>query len=696
MTGRSADIMIGTQDPQSIAHAPTSPPSKRARGTPEPSTAPSKSLPAEQTQRKEADPRTLASGTDEKKPPEQKADLAKSPLHTIPAKDKPSSVTTQSNEPAMSRLPPMLSPLSSESVMSRLPPMLSPLSSDIEKELAKLGTAKSDTSLDQTSTKTSKADRAHMAKGNKTVNSTSAEKLTASAKLPRSSPSTKGPQEQKQLTSESRQIVKDAAPNKSMTPKSSSNGPPNGSKGASIPTPKTTPEGPKKIRLRIVIAIKRKANRKNLATYLRMKPTPGRNSLFPNRPLEQQNLRSGTSIPENRSFDKPAHRVDDKIEVSGRSKPANKPETPKIGEKRGRAPDEAHSIDEPPSKRKPNGRIPQTQKTHTPRAPPTSSPATSHVGSAQKPPTSTPRSDLNGSAMVRASSGQGSVHTPQAPHVNGTPDTGRRYRSYASPDKPISPNSEDLRAESVKYMATAVALKHDADVFMKKQEGMTDDDRKHGLLIGTESVLCFITAFTLQDTRRTHSDRGAWKSILPYLLTLQEAARIGDLKHMNGLLSQLEGIIRDQIAYADMQLLDNKTLLHDPANGGIDSSKAKERKAEEYIKHCQDFHNHSMKAQNAWRSGWQMLDVIDVQAQYPKTWDKRDTRRLAYGKGKETISKGKYARGYNLPMNNMTSGLEAVSFGMNFIKEWSRTSGVEWQPKLVLSERASVMGAIMS
>jgi len=214
---------------------------------------------------------------------------------------------------------------------------------------------------------------------------------------------------------------------------------------------------------------------------------------------------------------------------------------------------------------------------------------------------------------------------------------------------------------------------------------MSRDERKRAVVIGAESVLCFMMAFVLMDTQRSYSDRNAWNTIIPYLATLQEAAET--FKPMLGLLLQLEGIIRDQIVYVDMQLLDKHSLKTEFGNPAADPGRTIEQhKAQEYYKHCHDFHDHFMKAQGAWRSGWMNLDVLDLQAQYPKTWSKRDERRLAYGKGRDAIVKGRYIRGYNLPMNNMTSGLEAVNFGFNFIAEWSQAAGVEWKPKLILSE----------
>jgi len=680
---RSADTMTGAEDPQSITHPPSSPPAKRARITPEPSTASSKGRPELKPQGLKAEAAAAKLKADGHKKPSHEAKVAKSKPRTTSDRDLSTTPVTQP----------------SKSSMSRLPPMLSPLSSEIEEELAKmnstvsggrLATAKSNTSLDSNSIKTFKADRATAPTVGKAMNPTSAGKSSGIARLSKSTTSTKGPQEQREATAASHHAVRDVALTNAPTPRTVQNGLSDSNKGTSSPTPKTTPDAPKRMRLRIIIPIKKKANKKNLANYLRMKPTPGRNSLFPGLPLEQQDPRSTISTSEVRSTDKITPRGDSKPGRSAGSKAEIKTEAPKTGDKRGRARvDEEGGEDGPSSKRKPTGRAAQTQtpKPNTPKPPPTSSPALSHLGSAQRPPTSTPKAEINGTAMLRAGSGQGSVHTPQPPLGDGTPtapDTGRRRRSYTSPDKPRSPKSEDLRAESSKYLKTATTLKHDADFFFKNRKGMSEDERKRAVVIGAESVLCFMVAFVLMDTQRSYSNRIAWNSILPYLATLQEAA--DKFKHISGLLHQLEGVIRDQVAYVDMQLLDKHSLKSDFGNPAADPGKTIEQhKAQEYYKHCHDFHDHFMKAQGAWRSGWMNLDVLDLQEQYSKTWARRDERRLAYGKGRDAVFKDQYVRGYNLPMGNMTSGLEAVNFGFNLIAEWSQAAGVEWKPKLVLS-----------
>jgi hypothetical protein len=675
--------MIEAGNPQVIAHYATSPPTKKARITPEPGAASLQNFPEVKSQGASTGTAPMKLDAD-REPLLYEVKVPESVSHTPCNKDQRATPVMQPKKPSMSRLPPMLSPLSSE----------------IENELAKMASTvpnrslvatKSNALLDSGSIRKSKGSRATTPTVNKAKNLNSSERSVGVAKIPKSATPTKGPQEHKGVVVASHQAVKKTTSHDATTPRTASNGISSSNKGVPTPTPKTTPDAPKRMRLRIVISIKKKTNKKNLANYLRMKPTPGRNSLFPGRALERQDPHPTPLATKVKTTDKITPKGDPKSNRPAGSKTETKPEVPKAGNKRGRAQvDDEDDVDEPSSKRKPAGQMAQNQlhKPSTPKPPPTSSPALSYLGSAQKHLTSTPKVEANGTAMLRTGSGQGSVHTPQPLPGNGTPaapDTGRQRRTYTSPNKIRSPKTEDLRAESSKYQKTATILKHDADVFFKNENGMSQDERKRAVVIGAESVLCFMMAFVLMDTQRTYSDRNSWNSILPYLTKLQEAAE--DLKHISGLLFQLEGIIRDQIAYVDMQLLDRHCLKSESGNPAADPGKtAEQHKAQEYYKHCHDFHDHFMKAQGAWRSGWSNLDVLDLQEQYHKTWSKRDERRSAHGKGKETVLKDQYVRGYNLPMGHMTSGLEAVNFGFNFIAEWSQAAGVEWKPKLILSD----------
>ena len=652
---RSADTMVGMNDEPSAAHASASPSAKKARVFEPTLEKTPKILDPALEVPKAAVALDKNEASKDKGLPQKEIHQKEAPKNNVSSTMDIQQVNAKSSHPTTS-------------TKHGLPPMLSPLAPVVEAEIVRL------TSLP----------RDGKATADKAADAGTTEITAPGAKQIRSTIPSKGPQEQKRVTSAPRPVAKDIDIKAAVTPVAASNGPPNGSKSTSTPTPtpkSTPPDPPKKMRLRISLKIKKKANRNTLHAYTRMQPTPGRNSLFPNRPIEVVD-RPVVSKADTTSNNK--ERAPQKSKKSD-SKPSQSM-APKIGDKRGAT----HLGDDnsgPSKKHKPPAKVPDVQKPSTPKPNLNSSPAVPHVGSGQKHAASTPNAQVNGgSAMLRAASGQGSVNTPQQSTVTGTPaasSTSRRRRSYTSPDKPISPN---LRSEATPYHNIARTLKHEADVYLKKPH-MNDDERKQGLVLGTESVLSFMVAFTLGDTGLSYSNRGSWDSILPYLANLQQTSNcVAELDHISGLLHQLEAVIRDQIAYADMQLLDKNPLKHELGKTAKEPSVTQEQhKAAEYHKYYQNYHNHVMKAQSAWRTGWLKLDVARLPSQYPQTWKNRDEHRFAYGKGRDAIMKGEYVRKYNLPLNNMTSGLEAVNFGLNFLAEWSRSKKVDWKPKLILS-----------
>ena len=672
LTGNStAEAMTETKQTPSSARRSPSPPAKKTRVDDEPN---KKVLEQPQSKTPSQDLQTaLALNKSETRIGEQL------PVETNPAESNTSDTveaTSQSTQPGRPTMP-------------ILPPMLSPLSSVVEAEICKLtaaardneiGSEKSQSSVNSpsvTPTKSSNNDPKTVSKTGKTSN---VEKVVTVAKLSKSTVPTKGPQEQRQTPSAISKGTKDIQSKAVHTPKAAPNEQFNNGKLVPTSTPKTTPpDVQKKIRLRVGLKIKKKANRKNLGNYLSLKPTPGRNSLFPNRQAEQVHRPTSSQTSAKHDSNERDARTAKKVDP----KPSQSKD-PKTGEKRGRPQIEESDI-EPPSKRKLAGRLPQMQKPSTPTSVGTSSPVVSHLGSAHKP-TSTPSTQAHGAAMLRGASGQGSVDTPQQSVATGTPaapTTGRRRRSYTSPNKPKSPN---LRHESQPYQEMARVLKHAADVYLKNWDQVNETERKRGVVLGTESVLSFMLAFVLLDTGLSYSDRNSWNSIIPFLSSLQNfSQQLADPTHMSGLLYQIEALIRDQISYADLQKLDRNPL--QPEHGDVDVNVDKvqgQHNAAEYHKQFQAFHTHVMRAQSAWRSGWMKLDNDALSSQYPGTWGRRAEHRYAYGKGRDAVKKGEYSRNYNLPLNNMTSGLEGVNFGMNFLAEWSKANGVEWEPKLVL------------
>lgn len=576
-----------------------------------------------------------------------------------------------------------------------LPPMLSPtLPSEIEDELAKLNSgtrrrsgsfAKSKSSNPSSKIKQQKSDRAGSSTDEEGAKAGVGGVAFASSNTstPASTKSINHQQSQPQVTSAPRQAAKNIVPSK-ITPTK-----PNGllvSPNTAPVRASTTPQRIEKRRLRLLLRVKKKTNRKNLAQYLSLRPTPGK---YPHirRPIEhEQHLRTPQSEPKHAS--NLSNIPDSRLEKQAKLK-RNDPEGPKAGDKRRRSPNRRDEPELPAKRHKTPGWVPQSA--HTPKQPSTSSPALSNFGSAQKPQLLTPKADTRSAPMLRVESGEGSTTTPRGLALNGTPtvpDAGNRRNSVTSSGgrKPIIP--QDVKRDANKYLNKATDLKHASDVFLKDIPNMSDSERKQGVMIGTESVLCYILAFTLFDEPQRqfgqHGNIDGWKSMLRLLDLINRESQ--PFKHLTGLLLQLEGIIRDYIVCYGFHRLDYNPLEQRiTETAATDPAKTKEEcKAAAYHGSFHEFRRCFERSQNAWRSGLDLLKASDIESEYPITWAKRERHFLLPVKSADAVVQGEYQRKFNLPMGSMTSGLQAVNFGMSFLEEWSRKNGVKWEPKLEL------------
>lgn len=499
-----------------------------------------------------------------------------------------------------------------------LPPMLSPLASDIEEELAKLGPLVRKRSHSAISggppsvSPNAKQSKTHAASTPSSGEKDRLKKATVSI----SSTPTKGPQESKQITSAPRQGIQE------------------------VPKP-AAPEGAKKLRLRVTLKIKKKAYRKTLHQYLRMKPTPGKYPWGNLKPGEKR----GRAQDDNSAQDPLAKRQKvAELESKGTLMP---------GEKRGRAQDDK-SAQEPPAKR--------------PKA-------------AELEPKGTP--------MIRVPSG-GSVCTPQ----ESTFDTPNGLKKDISPQAaPLHPSKSDsknhtreaLRLEKGKYMALAKQLKYESDAFFQNPEGMTNEEREKAVIIAIESVLCFMLAFRINDAHLEHIDRPGWNSILGLLAKAATESRSFD--HLFGLASQLEGIIHDVLIHVDLKALNSNPLADQfgKANSADPNKTEDQNRASEYHRRFSEFSRLTEKSQKSWWYGLSNLGPAKLADKFPNTWAKRDLTKAPRGKDiSQSVCPCQYKRSYWLPLSQMSSALEAINFGLDFLQEYCQTKGVEWKPKLVL------------
>ena len=667
------------EDPRAFEQRPAAPSAKKPRTSPEPPNAASVGSPKATPQRTNIEVGAIKGSSEA-----QKVECQDRPKIEKPPKEKqpgPRTVAPQETNQAID--------------LHGLPPMLSPtLPSEIEDELAKLNSgirsrsgsiAKSKSSNPSSKLKQQKSDRVDSSTDEEGAKAGVGERAFASSNTstPASTKSINHQQSQPQVTSAPRQAAKNIVPSK-ITP-TKSNGLLISPNTAPIRA-STTPQRLEKRRLRLLLKVKKKTNRKNLAQYLRLPPTPGKYPHIRRSIEHEQHSRTPQSEPKHASNLSNFH--DSRLEKQAKPKRSD-PEAPKAGDKRRRSPNRRDEPELPAKRHKTPGWVPQSA--HTPKQPSTSSPALSNLGSAQKPQLLTPKADTKSAPMLRVESGEGSTTTPRGLALNGTPtvpDAGNRRNSVTSSGsrKPIVP--QDVKRDANKYLNKATDLKHASDVFLKDIPNMSDSERKQGVMIGTESVLCYILAFTLFDEPQRqfgqHGNIDGWKSMLRLLDLINRESQ--PFKHLTGLLLQLEGIIRDYMVCYGFHRLDYNPLEQKiTETAATDPAKTKEEcKAAAYHGAFHEFRRCFERSQNAWRSGLDLLKASDIESEYPITWAKRERRFLLPIKSADAVVQGEYQRRFNLPMGSMTSGLQAVNFGMSFLEEWSKKNGVKWEPKLEL------------
>ena len=712
LTGtRSADMMTGVKDPDTFNHPLPIPLPKKPRMTPDLPKGSVQDTANSSTQQQEAHADVVNHTADTNKP------TASEPID----RKMFASVVTQISK----------SLVEEQSVEKRknhdLPPMLSPtLPAGVEELLAQMtprakggggSAANSKTSSASSTSKLFRSDHAsspinqNLLRKPKVGHSTPATPSKASqATRELTSPSTILPLEAMKSSHDPHRraagVHPEAGSNHAI--KAVANGVINGRKGspASISRDGLSPGLKLKIKLKIS-----KKHRKFLHSYLRLPPTPGK---YPTRVggVETKLLRQIQASELKGRGSAPSNEIETK---EGRKQKG--PDFPKAGDKRGRPQDDREVL-EPSAKRqkernhapkhamtahriaknspepavkpqKPPNRHPQ--KTHTSRQPSISSPIASYTGNTQKGRLATPQADVKSTAMHRVGSGQGTAATPLALNLGATPN------APSSAEKAPQRDGKNLfKEEANRYHNLATDIKHDSDVYLKKAE-MTEEERKLGVVIGTESILCFMLAFTIIDEPKRSAyksgdpkanrsdDPKQWRSILNFL-SKKVRAESRNFPHISGVLFQLEGIIRDTVHFYEETYLKNNPLSREfisrcadpPAQEDIAS------RATEYQRQYIEMLSNSQKSLSAWQAAKKCLPIDTLISDFPKTWSKRASSPGS-GKGNDAVTIGTYgAGGFSLPLDGMSTGLEAVRYGLSILQEWCRKEGVQWVPKLVL------------
>ena len=399
----------------------------------------------------------------------------------------------------------------------------------------------------------------------------------------------------------------------------------------------------------VKLQIKSKSGRKQLSQYLRLKPTPSKGLLS------------------NKADKSDMHTENEK--ASGISKP----------HKRQASQDEDGSNEPLAKRRKIPGLVPQ--KTQDPKlhVPPTSS--SSRPTNSQDKRLQATVTSLKSIAMSRTES-QDSVPTPVKPSRDASPHTTTKGDSQ---ERRLW--KSNCRKEANKFIALATNIKHDSDKYLK-QQNTHSDQKKLGVVIAAESVLCFVLAGMISDEPyriiNREGNQDLWKSTREFVHSL--ASNHGrPFQHLYGFLQQLEGLIGDTLDYHNETHVAAVFREYYKLKGREEAGEV--ANAEEYITQfyhrlLKETHNNRTLSRIAWREGDLALYHMELALKFPETWGQQRSYP-GRGKGRDPVYLYNYAKdGFALPMGPNTTGLEAVNFGLAFLKEFCEKDDLDWQPKL--------------
>ncbi|KAL5390364.1 hypothetical protein DPSP01_001933 [Paraphaeosphaeria sporulosa] len=358
----------------------------------------------------------------------------------------------------------------------------------------------------------------------------------------------------------------------------------------------------------------------------------------------------------------------------------------KVTEKRPRQDDSAQASPVPAKRPRSSTVSSQQDRPITPRDQITSSPVASNKLSAQKSQGSyvTPRKDLKAVNMLRTNSTESQHSTPGR---SGATPTGARLdpQTHASIPPLGGKKQMDislLQQSSMKLNQMGRSLKHEGQKLERdKAAKFTKADQKHAAVIGLECILSYMAAYHAQDQSLLLRGRPAevestWKTLLP--LCSSYARLTKDFTHLDGFRSYLGAVIAANICTHVAPRAPNPKAHDSPHELSVAELTKQHAQLTENLgllsDHYQKLQRHTADARVA-------LPMEELEKMYPKTWAGAEWDKKA---AKEKMAATKLSGPYFLPIQNDTSPVQAVRFGLRFLGEYCEREGVGHRLKINL------------
>ncbi|OCK80355.1 hypothetical protein K432DRAFT_404772 [Lepidopterella palustris CBS 459.81] len=422
-----------------------------------------------------------------------------------------------------------------------------------------------------------------------------------------------------------------------------------------------------------------KKNRKEIERYLRLPPR----NIAVEKKERLENLKERVAQGKQKQVELSAGKSKEAAKGTSQnaiaSTPSNHPETKmRTVEKRGRQTDDVHSVAPPSKRQKAPAMLEVDKRPATPASQAMPSPALSNQSSAQKSQVQyvTPLKELRALNMIRTGSAEGNDATPG--RSGATPSGSKLPDSKSGPTSAPPVNGKhnaDIQAwsnASQNLNKLGRSLKHESQKLVENWRDSSKKDRLRAAVMSIECIICYIASFSASDLCQRSKGRPAeventWKTLMPLLLSLRP--RMREFPHLDGLRLYLAVVISSRISGLLAQRRQPNAQHGSPQNEvSVDFALL----AEQF-----------MYLQRYSREARMTLPLADIEEQYPETWKGRECVADP-AMDWENLPAGKLKGPYFLPIGPDTTPVQAVRFGVQFLKEWLAKEGLEYELQVSL------------
>ncbi|KAF1965879.1 hypothetical protein BU23DRAFT_337123 [Bimuria novae-zelandiae CBS 107.79] len=360
----------------------------------------------------------------------------------------------------------------------------------------------------------------------------------------------------------------------------------------------------------------------------------------------------------------------------------------KVAEKRPRTEDDTSQASS--VKRPRTSTVSSQDRPITPRDQIISSPAASTKSSTQKGQGAylTPRKDLKAVNMLRTNSSESHDSTPG--RSGATPTSSQRLDPKAPTSAPPLSSKKQMDMALLQQFSKHLnqmgrSLKHEGQKLEREKAGrLTKTDQEHAAVIGLECIVSYMAAYHAQDQAlqlrgRSGEVEHTWMTLLPLCSSYGRLTK--DFQHLEGFRSYLAAVIAANICTLVAPRAPNPRAHDSPHELSVAELTKQHSQLTENLNllsdHYQKLLRHTQDARAA-------LPMDELEKQYPRTCASAKEFDYKLAKAPEKINSTKLSGPYFLPIQNDTTPIQAVRFGVKFLTEYCEKECIDHKLKINL------------